>query len=164
MKPSITEIKVRGYHLDAFGHVNNARYLEFLEEGRWDYAEERLAIEERKQRGLIFTIVNININYRRPAFMGETLEIRTWVSQVGNASATIRQEIFLKVTGELVADADVTFVMVDMETNKPLPIPEDIRAAFEATQMVPAAAAGRNAKLSRKPHNTGNHSQVPSEN
>ncbi|XLM23374.1 thioesterase, partial [Chromobacterium piscinae] len=31
-----TRIKVRGYHLDLFGHVNNARYLEFLEEARWN--------------------------------------------------------------------------------------------------------------------------------
>lgn len=27
-----TQIHVRGYHLDGYGHVNNARYLEFLEE------------------------------------------------------------------------------------------------------------------------------------
>lgn len=27
-----TQIKVRGYHLDVYQHVNNARYLEFLEE------------------------------------------------------------------------------------------------------------------------------------
>jgi len=37
---STVQIKVRNYHLDRFGHVNNARYLEFLEEGRWTYSEE----------------------------------------------------------------------------------------------------------------------------
>ena len=30
-----TKIKVRGFHLDVYQHVNNARYLEFLEEARW---------------------------------------------------------------------------------------------------------------------------------
>lgn len=30
----MTEIIVRGYHLDGYQHVNNARYLEFLEEDR----------------------------------------------------------------------------------------------------------------------------------
>ena len=29
------EIKVRGFHIDIFSHVNNARYLEFMEEARW---------------------------------------------------------------------------------------------------------------------------------
>lgn len=131
---SRTLIKVRGYHLDLFGHVNNARYLEFLEEGRWAYAEESLDVAEWQRRGLAFSIVNININYRRPAFMGETLELRTWVSNVGNASATIRQEIVLSGTETRVADADVTFVMVDAKTNKPQPITGDVRAAFEATR------------------------------
>jgi len=34
-----TYIKVRGYHLDFYQHVNNARYLEFLEEARWEWLE-----------------------------------------------------------------------------------------------------------------------------
>ncbi len=34
MKSTIN-IRVRGYHVDLFRHVNNARYLELLEEGRW---------------------------------------------------------------------------------------------------------------------------------
>ena len=38
-----TEIMVRGYHLDMFGHVNNARYLEFLEEGRWTFFDKNPA-------------------------------------------------------------------------------------------------------------------------
>ncbi len=33
-------IKIRCYHVDMFGHVNHARYLEFMEEGRWTYFEE----------------------------------------------------------------------------------------------------------------------------
>ncbi len=36
-----TQIKVRGYHLDVYQHVNNARYLEFLEEARWDGLEKQ---------------------------------------------------------------------------------------------------------------------------
>ncbi len=38
--PHQTLIKVRGYHLDIYQHVNNARYLEFLEEARWSYLED----------------------------------------------------------------------------------------------------------------------------
>jgi thioesterase-3 len=132
MIPHVTDIKIRGYHLDLYGHVNNARYLEFLEEGRWSFAEENLDMREWKRLGLAFSVVNININYRRPAFMGEIIEIRTWISRIGNASATIRQEIVLKGTETTIADADVTFVMVDGKTNKPVPMTEDILSAFES--------------------------------
>lgn len=31
------KLTVRNYHLDGYGHVNNARYLEFLEEARWTF-------------------------------------------------------------------------------------------------------------------------------
>lgn len=34
---SSVALRVRGYHLDGYGHVNNARYLEFMEEGRWAF-------------------------------------------------------------------------------------------------------------------------------
>lgn len=37
---SVIVLKVRGYHVDVFGHVNHARYLEFLEEARWAFFEE----------------------------------------------------------------------------------------------------------------------------
>lgn len=37
----VTKIKVRGYPLDIYGHVNNARYLECLEEGRWGVMDSR---------------------------------------------------------------------------------------------------------------------------
>ena len=35
-------IKVRGFHTDLYGHVNNARYLEFLEEARWEFLEQHM--------------------------------------------------------------------------------------------------------------------------
>ena len=34
-----TDINIRGYHIDVFGHMNNARYLELMEEARWRYID-----------------------------------------------------------------------------------------------------------------------------
>ena len=48
MKESITAIKVRGYHADLYGHVNNARYLELLEEARWNHFENSVDKEGRR--------------------------------------------------------------------------------------------------------------------
>lgn len=130
-KPSITEIKVRGYHLDLFGHVNNARYLEFLEEARWALVEGQIDLEDWRKRGIGFSIVNININYRRPAVMHDMLEISSWVSNIGNTSGTIHQDVRLKGTSKIIVDADVAFVMVDIKNNKPLAMKGDIRSVFE---------------------------------
>jgi thioesterase III len=108
------EIKIRGYHLDLFGHVNNARYLEFLEEARWAAFEKTVDLEQLARKGWAFTVVNVNINYRRPALMNDVLRIETHIAEWRRRSAVVRQEVVQAQGGELVADADVTFVIFDM--------------------------------------------------
>jgi thioesterase-3 len=114
-----TEIKIRGYHLDMFRHVNNARYLEFLEEGRWAFFDGNPDFFY-PLKGVTFFVVNININYRRPSSLGDVLDIQTRLSKIGNTSGVLRQEIYKKGPGELIADADITFVIADAKTQKPL--------------------------------------------
>ena len=48
------DIKVRGYHLDLYGHVNNARYLEFLEEARWAYFDDEADLVAYMHEGFAF--------------------------------------------------------------------------------------------------------------
>jgi thioesterase-3 len=112
------EIKIRGYHLDLFGHVNNARYLEFLEEARWAAFEKTVDLEHMARKGWAFTVVNININYRRPALMNDVLRIETRIAEWRRRSAIVRQEVVHTQSGELVADADVTFVIFDTAKQK----------------------------------------------
>ncbi|MDU4093741.1 MAG: YbgC/FadM family acyl-CoA thioesterase, partial [Pantoea sp.] len=77
-----TLIKVRGYHLDVYQHVNNARYLEFLEEARWEWLEKLNAFHWLMENKLAFVVVNININYRRPALLGHVLCINSRLLQL----------------------------------------------------------------------------------
>ncbi len=109
----LTEIKVRGYHADFYGHVNNARYLEFLEEDRWACFESRIDLQKWAAQGLILLVVNININYRKAVGVGEILQVSTSLDKVGYKSAVLQQEIVLKTSKEPVADALVTFVIMD---------------------------------------------------
>jgi thioesterase-3 len=112
------DIKVRGYHLDLFGHVNNARYLEFLEEARWDAFEKTVDLHELARNGYAFTVVNINISYRRAAVMNDVLHVETAISRWGRRSAIVRQVITLKDSDTVIADADVTFVIYDTRREK----------------------------------------------
>lgn len=112
------EIKVRGYHVDFYGHVNNARYLEFLEEARWAAVEESMDVRDIMQNGYTFNVVNININYRRPAVPNDVLMIETGLAEISSRSAVIRQTVKLKGTDNIIADADITFVMYDIRQKK----------------------------------------------
>ncbi len=111
-------LKVRGYHLDLFGHVNNARYLEFLEEARWAAFEDTVDLQKLARSGHAFTVVNINISYRKPALMNDLLTVKTIIASLGRRSGVISQVITLKDTDTVVADADVTFVIYDTKLKK----------------------------------------------
>lgn len=125
MDISNTEIKVRGYHLDVYQHVNNARYLEFLEEARWNhYQDYPPSYFVDKGWGVI--IVNININYKFPAVLGDTLDVQTSLIKIGKSSITFQQEIEIKESNKIAVSAEVTFVIIDLKTNKILPIEGDI--------------------------------------
>ncbi len=121
-RESTIEIKVRGYHLDVYQHVNNARYLELLEEGRWAHYEGRLESDFFTQNKLGMVVVNNNINYHYPATLGEVLIVKTKIEHVGNKSVRFRQQLFLKGSDKLVIDAAVTFVILDMKATKSVPI------------------------------------------
>ncbi len=108
-----TEIKIRGYHTDLYQHVNNARYLEFMEEGRWQMIEDHLDLTAFMEGGYLFFVVNINISYRSPARVGDTVLVHSGLKKIGNKSAVIRQQIISKATKAVCIDADVTFVIAD---------------------------------------------------
>jgi len=113
-----TTIKVRGYHLDVYQHVNNARYLEFLEEARWQWLEEAEAFHWLQEQKLAFVVVNININYRRPAVLGDVLTIVSEITQLNGRSGVIAQRVLLAGQETVVADAALTFVCIDLRTQK----------------------------------------------
>ena len=109
----LTEIKVRGYHADFYGHVNNARYLEFFEEDRWASLESKIDLRKWASQGLGFLVVNINVNYRKAVVVGETVVVTTDFEKVNTKSAVLKQEILFEKTREVAADALVTFVVID---------------------------------------------------
>lgn len=127
MKRTI-EIKVRGYHLDMFSHVNNARYLEFIEEGRWDFFEHEPGfVKFIKENNLTFPLVNINIDYKYSAGFGDILRVETSLKKTGNKSATVDQKIFIQNKDKLAIDAEVTFVFIDNSTGKTIEIPDKLK-------------------------------------
>ncbi len=125
-----TEIKIRGYHADFYGHVNNARYLEFFEEDRWATFESVIDLRQWIKKGLMFLVVNININYRQAVPVGTTILITTKLEKIGNKSVALKQEIVFKETKEVAADAIVTFVIRDA-TGKAAPLEGELLRDLE---------------------------------
>nr|WP_324292871.1 thioesterase family protein [uncultured Desulfobacter sp.] len=108
-----TEIKIRGYHTDLYQHVNNARYLELLEEARWQILETYTDLESFMKKGFLFFVVNINISYKSQARVNDLIRIRSGMRKIGHKSAVVRQKVHNLTTGQVCVDADITFVVSD---------------------------------------------------
>ena len=74
-----TSLQVRFRDIDAFGHVNNATYLTYLEMARIDYSYSLW--ERSRERGLI--IARIAIDFKLPLFAGDDVHVFTRTSRLG---------------------------------------------------------------------------------
>ncbi len=118
------EITVRSTEVDSLGHVNNAKYLEYLEWGREDwYNQIGYSFDKLADMGIGTVTVNININYHNECGKGDRLVIKTRPDKVGKSSFVLFQEIFNQESGKKVSDAHVTKVLMDMKIRKSMPIP-----------------------------------------
>lgn len=117
---SQTIIPVRGYHLDGYGHVNHARYLEFLEEARWAYFERHHLLPLLGKK-IQIVVTHIDIRYRRSATFGETLYIDTQIDQLESRRVIVKQTIHFNDNGKTVSEALITLVPVSGGQSVDLP-------------------------------------------
>jgi len=119
---TLTQIRVRGFHLDGYGHVNHARYLEFLEEGRWAYFDDHAEFASGLADGVAFVVVNLNIDYRRAAVVNDDLDIETYLTRLGGRSGVVGHRITHRPSGERVVAASLTFVLLDQKSGQVIPL------------------------------------------
>jgi len=134
MNKSETLIKVRNYHADNHNHVNNARYLEFFEEGSWDFLEKYPHVGEMFtsliKKGIIHVAVNINCNYRSSAVVGDVLRLETALARTSDRSYTWSKKVYKNNTDKPVVDAEITCVFIDSASGEVVPISEEMKAVW----------------------------------
>jgi YbgC/YbaW family acyl-CoA thioester hydrolase len=126
------EIVVRPTEIDVNGHVNNAKYVEYLEWGREEWYERNgLPYERLFELGAVTVTVNLNLNFRKECRQGDLLTILTRPERLGRTSFALRQEI-RKRNGEVAADAEVTIVTIDPATRTSRPVPDELAEAVRS--------------------------------
>lgn len=121
-KSSVTEITVRGYTLDMYQQVSHAKFMELLDEAKWNHYDGLFESGIFLDLELALVLVNVNIDYRRPAFLGEILDIHTSLKRIGSKSITLQQDIFLRSTGETILEGQVTYVVKDLKKGSAIPL------------------------------------------
>jgi acyl-CoA thioester hydrolase len=134
MSHFIHRLEVRFRDCDPMGHTNNAVYLTYLEQARfshwrslWGFGTPQLP------PGLPGVILaRVECDYKRPATYGDVLEIRLTVAEIGRTSFRYECEI-VDEQGRTVATAKTVQVMYDYATEKPVAIPDEIRALLHGS-------------------------------
>ena len=122
------QIEIRWRDQDAFGHVNNAVYLTYLEEVRDEWLERALG-DSGDAWG--YVTARVAIDFRRELTQeDDAIVARLWLTRIGTSSVTTREEI-VTVGGELAAEAEAVLVARDTETGRSRPLSEAERAALE---------------------------------
>jgi len=117
--------------LDPVQHVNNAVYLNYIEEcGMQVIAAHGWPISRMLAEGFAIFIRQHQIQYRQPAFLDDELVISTWVSNVRRSTATRHYVIHRSSDGTQLATVHSLGVWVDIETGKPIRIPQEFISAF----------------------------------
>jgi len=116
-------LTVRFRDLDAMDHVNNATYLTYLEETRLGFSSE-MGINWARFREEGFVIARCEIDYRRPALLGDTLNIELWAGDIGRSSFEFQYRITRPSDGQIIAEAKTVQVCYDAVRNRPIRLPE----------------------------------------
>jgi acyl-CoA thioester hydrolase len=121
------QIEIRWRDLDAYGHVNNAVYLTYLEEVRDEWLERTLDSDDAAWD---YVIARVAIDFRRELTQADDQVVaRCSLTRLGNSSLTTHEELL--VGRELAAEAEVVLVARERETGRSRPLADRERGAFE---------------------------------
>lgn len=124
-----TELDIRWGDLDAFNHVNNAVYLDYIQEARLRWLTT-LAEGWHDER-ISPVVVNITSNYRQPVVWPARIRIDLHVAARSGRSLTLGHRIVDAGQPEtLYGDGHVVMVWIDRQSQQAVPLPEVIRQAL----------------------------------
>jgi len=122
------QVQVRTFDLDSYGIVHNSVYLKYFEIARTEYIRQALGIEPGRFFTDFYFVIAKNVcNYITPAKFDEILDVYVRVSKIGNSSFEIEYLIEENKTRRKVATGETVIVLLNRETFKPEPIPQNVR-------------------------------------
>lgn len=123
--------KVRYSDTDEQGHVFNGNYFVYFDDAITDYMEALLG-RAGSPEGCDIFLAHAECDFRSSARLGETLHTTARIERVGSTSLTFALTTLEAATGRVVAQGKEIYVVVDLETHRPMPVPEGLRRRIEA--------------------------------
>jgi acyl-CoA thioester hydrolase len=124
--------RVRYGECDAQSVVFNARYADYVDIAVNEYIRTLFGDYQRLlDQDLDIQVVSLNLNYRAPAKFDDVLEARITAGRIGKTSFALHLAFYRFGDEMLVADADITYVLIQPSAMAKTPVPDSIRELLE---------------------------------
>lgn len=121
------EFDVRFYETDALQHVSNTVLVGWFETARLPIFKYFTPDLDLNNWPLI--LANYNVDFLQQIYLAGPVEVKTWISRIGNSSFVVYQELWQSNVKK--AKGTTTLVRYDYASKKAMRIPDDIRAKLE---------------------------------
>ena len=123
-------IKAGPEHIDELGHVNNAVWVQWIQQvavAHW----ESVADPAHKE-AYYWVVVRHEIDYLRAAREGDEVVARTWVGEAPQGARFDRVMEFIGADGKLCVRAKTQWAIIDKSLGRPIRVPPEVVAPFMA--------------------------------
>jgi acyl-CoA thioester hydrolase len=127
--------------IDDLGHASNIAYVRWIQDVAVAHsAAVGLDLAAYQRLGAVFVVARHEVDYLRPAFRGERLRARTWISSVTAAKCMRATEIVRAEDGVVLAKSVTTWGFVEVASGRPKRISDEVRRAFYPASGVQASS------------------------
>jgi acyl-CoA thioester hydrolase len=117
------KVKIYYEDTDAGGVVYYANYLRYMERARTEFlSESGIDVAGYHNKGYLFAVINVDVQYKKPAVLGDIIDVTTEVREVTNVTITLRHQVFRE--NNLLVEATVRLACITKD-GKPRRLPEE---------------------------------------
>ena len=124
----VHERRVTEDDLDDLHHVNNVRYVQWIQDIAKEHWEVRAT--DQLKNDFIWVVIRHEIDYKKQAFLGDDLLIETFVGE----TTFVTSERFVNIknakTDEVLVAAKSMWCLLDADSKRPTKINEELRSVF----------------------------------
>lgn len=124
--------------IDENGHVNNVMYVQWMQDIAVEHYESIGGTIPMQRAGATWVVREHRIEYLLPAFLGEEIEINTWVENIRRVRSLRKYEFIRALDRNVLVKGETDWVFVDIKSGKPVAIPDQVADVF-----APSAPPGR---------------------
>ncbi|MDR0830020.1 MAG: acyl-CoA thioesterase [Prevotellaceae bacterium] len=123
-------VQLRFNDADSLGHINNTVYFSFYDLGKGEYFKAVKGDFSPQEVDIV--IVHAEVDFLAPVFLSDEIEVQTTISEIGNKSFTLYQQIFDTKTKTVKCVCKTVMVGFDQKTQTSKPISDEWRQAISA--------------------------------